>query len=50
MTGVAKDDRIDSRDYMALTGGQDPELVAGMVEGGGSCVQGIACTTDKVHG
>lgn len=38
VTGVAKDDRIavNSRDYTALTGGQDPEPVAGMVGGGGS--------------
>lgn len=35
VTGVAKDDRIavNSRDYTALTGGQDPEPV-GMVGGG----------------
>lgn len=53
VTGVAKDDRIavNSRDYTALTGGQDPEPVAGMVAmvggGGGTCVEGIACATDK---
>lgn len=31
VTGVAKDDKIavNSRDYTALTGGQDPEPVAG---------------------
>lgn len=37
VAGVAKDDRVavSSRDYTALTGGQDPEPVAGMVGGGG---------------
>lgn len=37
-TGVSQDDRmaVNSRDYTALTGGQDPQPVVGMVGGGGS--------------
>lgn len=38
VAGVSQDDRVavSSRDYTALTGGQDPEPVAGMVGGGDS--------------
>lgn len=53
VTGVAKDDRIavNRRDYTALTGGQDPEPVAGMVGGGGGgSAGGAASRGSRVQG